>query len=108
MHAFVDGGFRNAELKALHFVRKFFQVVTLADIVIADGNTSLFKHMPELIVTAYRRISCGLKHQQKKKCLHRSLLCGKVLSTSDSSTNPPVSITEFQSEWNWEIGLTKT
>ena len=31
MIAFVEGGFKNANLKVLHFVRKFLQVVTLAD-----------------------------------------------------------------------------
>ena len=38
MIAFVEGGFRNAKLKALNFVRKFFQAVTLADISTADGT----------------------------------------------------------------------
>ena len=38
MQAFVDGGFRNAELKSLNFVRKSIQAVTLADIATADGN----------------------------------------------------------------------
>ena len=38
MKAFVDGGFRNTELKALKFVRKFLQSVTLADISTADGK----------------------------------------------------------------------
>ena len=32
MIAFVEGGFRNADLKALNFVREFLQAVTLADI----------------------------------------------------------------------------
>ena len=31
MKAFVDDGFRDAELKVLNFVRKFIQAVTLAD-----------------------------------------------------------------------------
>ena len=38
MKAFVDGGFRNTDLKSLNFVRKYIQAVTLADIVIADGS----------------------------------------------------------------------
>ena len=38
MEAFVDGGFRNADLKALNFVRKYLQAVTLADIATADGR----------------------------------------------------------------------
>ena len=38
MIAFVEGGFRNADLKALNFVRKFLQAVTLADISTADGT----------------------------------------------------------------------
>ena len=38
MKAFVNGGFRNVELKALNFVRKFIQAVTLADLATADGN----------------------------------------------------------------------
>ena len=36
--AFVKGGFRNADLKALNFVRKFLQAVTLANISTADGT----------------------------------------------------------------------
>ena len=38
MLAFVEGGFRNADSKALNFVRKFLQAVTLADIATADGT----------------------------------------------------------------------
>ena len=38
MIAFVEGGYRNADLKALNFVRKFFQAVTLTDISTADGT----------------------------------------------------------------------
>ena len=38
MIAFVAGGFRNAELKSLNFVRKFIQAVALADIATADGS----------------------------------------------------------------------
>ena len=38
MEAFVDGGFRNADLKSLNFVRKYIQAATLADIAIADGS----------------------------------------------------------------------
>ena len=38
MKTFIDGGFRNADLKALNFVRKFLQAVTLADISTADGT----------------------------------------------------------------------
>ena len=38
MIVFVKGGFRNADLKALNFVRKFLQAVTLADISTADGT----------------------------------------------------------------------
>ena len=38
MQAFVDQGFKNSELKALNFVRKFIQAVTLADIATADGK----------------------------------------------------------------------
>ena len=38
MKAFVDDGFRNEELQALNFVRKFFQAVTLADISTVDGK----------------------------------------------------------------------
>ena len=33
MEAFVDGGFRNADLKAFNFVRKYLQAVTLSNIV---------------------------------------------------------------------------
>ena len=38
MKAFVDGGFRNADLKSLNFVRKYLKPVTLADIATADGR----------------------------------------------------------------------
>ena len=38
MIVFVEGGFRNADLKALSFVRKFFQAVPLAGISTADGT----------------------------------------------------------------------
>ena len=38
MQAFVDKGFKNADLKALNFVRKFIQAVTLADIATTDGH----------------------------------------------------------------------
>ena len=43
IQAFVAGGFRNAELKSLNFVRKFLQVVTLADIATADGKRISFQ-----------------------------------------------------------------
>ena len=38
MKAFVDGGFRNTDLKSLNFVRKYLKAVTLADIATADGR----------------------------------------------------------------------
>ena len=38
MEAFVDGGFRNADLKALNFVWKYLQAVNLSDIATADGR----------------------------------------------------------------------
>ena len=38
METFVKGGFRSANLKALNFVWKFPQAVTLSDIAIADGR----------------------------------------------------------------------
>ena len=38
MQAFVDKGFKNADLKALNFVRKFIQAVTLADIATIGGH----------------------------------------------------------------------
>ena len=38
MQAFVNNGFRNADLKSLNFVRKFIQAVTLADIATAGSN----------------------------------------------------------------------
>ena len=43
MKVYVDGGFRNAELKALNFVRKFHQAVTLADIATADEKRISFQ-----------------------------------------------------------------
>ena len=39
--AFVDSGFRNTELKALNFIRKFIQAVTLADISTVDQAVTL-------------------------------------------------------------------
>ena len=42
MKAFVDGSFKNAELKALNFAREFFQAVTLAEISTADGKRISF------------------------------------------------------------------
>ena len=38
MEAFVKGGFRSANLKALNYVLKFLQVVALLDIATADGR----------------------------------------------------------------------
>ena len=38
MQAFVDNGFKNADLKALNFVQKFNRAVTLADITTVDGH----------------------------------------------------------------------
>ena len=38
MESFVKGGFRSADLKALNFVWKFLQVVSLSDIATADGR----------------------------------------------------------------------
>ena len=38
MMAFVKGGFRNADLKVLNYVRKFLKAITLADIATADGS----------------------------------------------------------------------
>ena len=38
MQAFVDNGFKNADLKALNFVQKFNRAVTLADIATVDGH----------------------------------------------------------------------
>ena len=38
MQAFVNNGFTNADLKSLDFVRKFIQVVTLADISTINSN----------------------------------------------------------------------
>ena len=43
MKAFVDWDFRNAELKAFNFVRKFLQSFTLADISTADGKRISFQ-----------------------------------------------------------------
>lgn len=38
MQAFVNKGFKNADLKALNFVRKFIQAVSLTDIATTDGH----------------------------------------------------------------------
>ena len=50
MKAFVDSGFRNADLKSLNFIRKYIQVVTLANIAIADGSCISY-HVYEGIVS---------------------------------------------------------
>ena len=42
MKAFVDCGFRNAELKALNFVRKFLQALTLTGISTVNGKRISF------------------------------------------------------------------
>ena len=41
--AFVKEGFRNADLKALNYVRKFLKAITLADIARADGSRISFQ-----------------------------------------------------------------
>ena len=38
MEAFVEVGFRNADLKSLNFVRKYLQAVTLSDNATSDGS----------------------------------------------------------------------
>ena len=38
MQAFVNKGFKNADLKALNFVRKFIQAVSVTDIATTDGH----------------------------------------------------------------------
>ena len=38
IEAFIDGGFRKADLKSLNFVRKYIQAVPLANIAIADRS----------------------------------------------------------------------
>ena len=38
MQSFVNNGLKNADLKALNFMRKFIKAVILADIATADGN----------------------------------------------------------------------
>ena len=38
MISFVKGGFRNTDLKASNYVRKFLKAVTLTDIVMTDGS----------------------------------------------------------------------
>ena len=43
MTAFVKGGFRNADLKVLNYVRKFLKAITLADITTADGSRISFQ-----------------------------------------------------------------
>ena len=48
MKAFVVGGFRNAELKALIYVRKFIQAVTLADIATVDRKRISFQAHAEV------------------------------------------------------------
>ena len=40
MYPFVDNSFKNTDLKALNFMRKFIQAVTLADITRVNGNHS--------------------------------------------------------------------
>ena len=55
MKAFVEGGFRNADLKSLNFVRKFIQAVTLVDIAIADGSRISFQSYEEIESNGLRK-----------------------------------------------------
>ena len=43
MMAFVKGGSRNTDLKALNYVQKFIKATTLADIATADGSRIAFQ-----------------------------------------------------------------
>ena len=43
MLAFVKGGFCNADLKALNYVRKFLEAITLVDIATADDSRTSFQ-----------------------------------------------------------------
>lgn len=108
MHAFVDGGFRNAELKALKFVRKFLQAVTLADIATVDGNCISFQAYARVESNGLRMELLWPKAPMKEKMPSSFITLWKVLSTSVLSTNPLVSIAEFQPRWNWEIRMPKT
>ena len=55
MKAFVDGGFRNAGLKALNFVRKFLQAVTLADISTANDKRISFQAYASVVINGLRK-----------------------------------------------------
>ena len=43
MMAFVKGGFWNADLKVLNYVRKFLKAITLVDIATVDGSKISFQ-----------------------------------------------------------------
>ena len=55
MEAFVDGSFRNADLKSLNFVRNYIEAVTLADIDIADGSCISYQSYKEIESNGLRK-----------------------------------------------------
>ena len=64
MEVFINGGFRNTDLKSLNFVRKYLKAVTLADIATADG----------------RHISHHSYERLESNDLHKNLIWPKVLT----------------------------
>ena len=77
MQAYVDGGFRNTELKSLNFVKESIQAVTLVDIITAEGNLISHQSYDTVETMSYARNYGGQKYQQRTKCLNHSSLCGK-------------------------------
>ena len=86
MIGIVGGGFRNADLKALNFIRKFLQAVTLANISTADGIRISIQAYDVIVGNGLRTgiLRSGLRHQLRKKCQHILLSYGNLLSTSVS------------------------
>ena len=81
IEAFVNGGFQNADLKSLNFVRKHIKAVTLAGIAIADG----------------RRISHQSYEGLESNGLRKDLIWPKVPTKEQM---PPAFITLWKSALN--------
>ena len=91
MEAFVDSGFRNADLKALNFVRKYLQAVRSLYLILPllTVVASLIIHMKDLKAMACARILYGRRYQRKIRCLSHLPSYRKLPSTSASLINLP-------------------
>ena len=70
MIAFVEEGFRNADLKALNFVKKFLQAVTLADISTTDGTRICIQAYDVVLSNGLRKGIEWPNTPTKEKFLH--------------------------------------